>query len=329
MKDLDTIIRRNEAYFEEGLFGRVIAGCGEAIEAGSESPLLYRLRAKAYVAKAREDAGRAPADEEAYEKWAEAFSRGPGLRLALEDARRAAELDPSDPETYFGLGIILMDLRDWTGGIAALDKCLELSPDDAEARYWKAVARDEMGEPDSALAELDGLLAADGEHADSFHFRSQLRASALDWEGALADANRALELEPSDPAFQLQRGKVLAQMAERPEWAGRLEEAIEALSEAVRLAPDLAEAYDWRAYARLQAGDEAGELADLDALVRLEPDNPDAYRRRCECRQALGDRAGAALDWLYFCGLNPAAQLIPPADAAAKARAAFKKFGGN
>ena len=329
MKDLDTIIKRGEAYFEEGLFGRVIASCGEAIAAGQSSSQLYVLRAKAYVAKAREDAGRAPADKEAYERWAEAFSRGQGLRLALEDALRAVALDASNPEAYFGLGIILLDKRDWSGGIAALDKCLALTPDDVEARYWKAVAYDEMGDLRSALAELDALVAAAEDYADAWNFRSQLRASRLDLDGALADVTRALELEAEAPEFHLQRGKVLSQIAEKPEWADRAGEAVTALTEALRLAPGLPEAYEWRAYARLQAGDDRGELEDLDALIKLEPDNADAFRNRYECRTALGDRSGAALDWLYYCQLKPGASAGPLAEAARGAYSSFKKLHGN
>lgn len=329
MKDLDTIIKRGEAYFEEGLFGRVISSCGAAIAAGSQSSQLYCLRAKAYAAKAREDAGRAPAGDEAYEKWADAFSRGPALQLALDDALRAVALDAANPEAYFCLGIILLDRRDWAGGIAALDKCLQLDPEDNEAWYWKAVAYDEMGDAGAARAELDALLAADDSLADAWHFRSQLRAGELDFEGALADISRALELEPKEAEFHLQRGKLLSQMAEKPEWADRINDAVQALSEAVRLAPQLAEAYDWRAFARLQAGDDRGELADLDALLALEPANADAYRRRYECRLVCGDRDGAAMDWLYFCKLQPGAIMVPLAEASRAANNAFNKFRGN
>ncbi|MHB0995854.1 MAG: tetratricopeptide repeat protein [Elusimicrobiales bacterium] len=329
MKDLDTIIKRGEAYFEEGLFGQVISSCGEAIAAGGSSSQLYCLRAKAYAAKAREDAGRAPEDEEAYERWAEAYSRVPELRLALDDALRAVALDAANPEAYFSLGVILLDRRDWGGGIAALDKCLALAPDDHEARFWKAVAYDEMGDPASALAELDALLAFVNSYADAYHFRSQLRAAELDLEGALADATRALELDPDEPEFHLQLGKTLSQMAEKPEYADSIGEAVKALSEAVRLAPKLAEAYDWRAFARLQAGDDRGELADLDALIALEPANAGAYRRRYEGRLACGDRNGAALDWLFFCKFDPAAILVTLSEASRAAGTAFRKFRGN
>ncbi len=329
MKDLDTIIKRGEAYFEEGLFGRVIASCSEAIAAGQSSSQLYVLRAKAYVAKAREDAGRAPADEEAYERWADAFSRGPELQLALADALKAVALDPADPEAYFGLGIILMDRRDYSGGLAALDKCLKLAPEDVEARYWKAVAYDEMGDADSALAELDALVAAAEDYADAWNFRSQLRVTRLDLDGALADVTRALELEAEAPEFHLQKGKVLAQLAENPERGAAAEEAVAALTEALRLAPGLGEAYEWRAYARLQTGDVKGELADLDALIKLEPDNADAYRSRYECRVVRGDRPGAALDWLNFCRLKPNGVMEPLTEAARGAQTAFKKLHGN
>lgn len=329
MNDLETIIKRGEAYFEEGLYARAIANYTKAIAAGRASAQLYTLRAKAYAAKAYEEAGRAPFDDEAYERWAEAISRGPGLRLALEDSLLAVALDPTDADAYYGLGVVLMDGRDWAGAIAAFDKCLALLPDDAEAMYWKAAVYDELGDAPAALEVLDGLLAADPGLPGAYQLRSQLRTLQEDYDGALADASKAIELEPQASEHYLQRGKVLSYLAEKPEGAARLPEAIKDLSEALKLNPAFAEAYNWRSLAYLQAGEDKLELADLDALLALEPAHAEAYRRRYECRLSCGDRGGAALDWLYYCRLKPGAVLEPPAEAARSARSDFRKFSGN
>ncbi len=329
MKDLDTIIKRGEAYFDEGLYARAIASYTKAIAAGAGSSQLYTLRAKAYAAKAYEEAGREPFDDEAYGKWAESLGRGAGLALALEDSLRAVALDPANPDAYYGLGAILMDKRDWTGAIAAFDKCLALQPEDAEAMYWKAAAYDELGDVPAALEVLDGLLAAGAELPGAYHLRSQLRTLQEDYEGALADASRAVELEPEEPEYYLQRGKVLSYLGEKSGGAERLAEALKDLTEALRLDPSFAEAYNWRSLAYLQAGDDGRELADLDTLIALEPGHAEAYRRRYECRLVSGDRGGAALDWLYYCRLKPGAVSEPPAEAARAARSDFRKFSGN
>lgn len=329
MNDLNAIIKCGEAYFEEGLYARAIANYTKAIAAGGSSAQLYTLRAKAYAAKAYEEAGRAPFDEEAYERWAAAFSRGPGLRLALEDSLRAVTLDPSDADAYYGLGAILMDRREWTGAIAAFDKCLALLPDDAEAMYWKAAAYDELGDAPAALEVLDDLLAAYDGLSGAYQLRSQLLTLQEDYDGALADASMAIELEPKEPECYLQRGKVLFYLAGKPGGAARLAEAIKDISEALRLDPASAEAYNWRSLAYLQAGEDNLELADLDALLALEPGHAEGYRRRYECRLACGDRGGAALDWLYYCRLKPGAVSEPSAEAARSARSDFRKFSGN
>ncbi len=63
--------------------------------------------------------------------------------------------------------------------------------------------------------------------------------------------------------------------------AGEFHEAVECFSRAVRLRPDVAAGYRYRAYALLELGDRTRALNDLDHAVRLKPDDP----------QALADRA--------------------------------------
>ncbi len=329
MNDLDTIIKRGEAYFDEGLYARAIANYTRAIAAWADNSQLYTLRAKAYTAKAYEEAGRAPFDEDAYAKWAESLSRGGELGLALDDSLRAVALDPANADAYYGLGVILMDRRAWGGAIAAFDKCLVILPGDAEAMCWKAAIYDELGNVPAALEVLDGLLAAGAELPVAYHLRSQLRTLQEDYEGALTDASRAIELEPEGPEYYLQRAKVLSYLGEKPAGAEQLAKAVKDLSEALRLDPAFTEAYNWRSLAYLQAGDDRRELADLDALIALEPGHAEAYRRRYESRLASGDRGGAALDWLYYCQLEPGAVSEPPVEAAHVARSDFRKFSGN
>ena len=159
--------------------------------------------------------------------------------------------------------------------------------------------------------------------------RSQINTSRGNLDEALADISKALDLEPEAPEYYFERGKIFSYLAEKPEAAARLTEAIADFSEALRLDPKYAEAYNWRSLAYLQAGDDKGELKDLDALIALEPAHADAYRRRYECHQACGHRADAAGDWLYLCLLNPRAAADPITGAARSAQADFKKYSGN
>ena len=61
--------------------------------------------------------------------------------------------------------------------------------------------------------------------------------------------------------------------------AGDHREAIECFSRAIRLRPDVAAAYRYRAYAYLELGDRVRALNDLDAAIRLKPDDVAGLRR--------------------------------------------------
>ncbi|HEV3437511.1 MAG TPA: tetratricopeptide repeat protein [Gemmata sp.] len=61
---------------------------------------------------------------------------------------------------------------------------------------------------------------------------------------------------------------------------GDFREAIECFSRAIRLRPDVAAAYRFRAYAYLELGDRIRALNDLDQAIRLKPDDVQVYADR-------------------------------------------------
>jgi tetratricopeptide (TPR) repeat protein len=86
--------------------------------------------------------------------------------------------------------------------------------------------------------------------------------------------------------------------------AGRYDEAIHAYSEAIRLKPDYADAYNNRGLARYSRGDLAGALRDYNTAIRLAPDDADAYYNRALTREAKGNAAGAWADYQKYLDLG-------------------------
>jgi tetratricopeptide (TPR) repeat protein len=78
--------------------------------------------------------------------------------------------------------------------------------------------------------------------------------------------------------------------------AGNYRGAIAELSEAIRIAPDFALAYNARGYAWFLLRNHAAAIEDLTWAIRLNPNYANAYQTRGKAKQAAGDLSGAAAD---------------------------------
>jgi tetratricopeptide (TPR) repeat protein len=74
------------------------------------------------------------------------------------------------------------------------------------------------------------------------------------------------------------------------------QEAIEQLTEALKLNPSFALAYNARGYAHFRLKQYPQALADFDEAIRLTPSYLNAYVNRGAARRAAGDKAGADAD---------------------------------
>jgi hypothetical protein len=80
--------------------------------------------------------------------------------------------------------------------------------------------------------------------------------------------------------------------------AGQYREAIVELTEALRIAPDFALAFNARGFALVKLHDWAGAIKDLDKAILLNPNYKNAYHIRGIARRTIGDAAGAAADFM-------------------------------
>jgi len=163
----------------------------------------------------------------------------------------------------------------------------------AEARHL--VAAEEL----RAAHQVYGrVLAADGASAAAFRERGLVRASLDDVAGAIADLERAAELEPRSARVWHELGR---QRVRDGDATGGLADYDRALA----LDPDLTFALYDRAYCHLQLGQRERALQDYDRLIALEPDHAVAHHFRGVIRQGLGDLAGAVADYGRSLELDP------------------------
>jgi lipoprotein NlpI len=110
-----------------------------------------------------------------------------------------------------------------------------------------------------------------------------------DFEGAIADYNRAIELDPKYAAAYSNRGN--AKQAK-----GDLDGAIADCNRAIELDPKDAMAHKNRGVAKKSKGDLKGAIADYTRAIELDPKYSAAYFHRGIAKQAKGDLKGAIDD---------------------------------
>jgi len=133
-------------------------------------------------------------------------------------------------------------------------------------------------------------------------------ASGKNWEAAISDFSKAIELDPDAYAAYVNRGMVYASL-------GQLDRALADLNEALLIKPRLVEGLDARGYVHYRRKEFAAALSDLDRSIELDTEQPSAYHHRGLVHLAMGEVENGLKD------LDKALALKPGFPAAAYDRA--------
>src|SRR6185312_7992784 len=120
---------------------------------------------------------------------------------------------------------------------------------------WRGALLNRLGRYEEALADLDTAVRLDPSYTFSFNERFQAKRGLKDFEGAVADLNHAFARDP--------KYTWLGARASEADPARRAE-LLKSLDEAVAQAPRLAWVRAWRGFSRLQWGEPAAAIRDLD-----------------------------------------------------------------
>lgn len=185
------------------------------------------------------------------------------------------------------------------------------------ARHCGAVALIGLGKYGEAATRLE-TLANESVRADSV--RAEMLAQAGQAWMLLGNIQRAdaaqrgaLILSPGNPDILLDQAVLMAQVH-------HYQEAVDVLSQVLRVQPNRIEALTLRGSAFRYLDNLPGAEDDINTALKLDGDFPDALLERGILRRMKGDDAGAREDWLK------AIDLAPESAAADSARANLEKM---
>jgi tetratricopeptide (TPR) repeat protein len=178
------------------------------------------------------------------------------------------------------------------------DKGAKPNPKKAELYYAQALSKQKTGDWDGALADYTRAIELNPRYAEAYNNRGNIRSNEGDADGAIADFDRALEIDPQHTKSYNNRGSA-------KEKKGDLAGAIADYTRAIELDPQYAHAYFNRGTAESTKGDLDGAIADLTRAIELDPKDPDNYGARGIARKAKHDLEDAIADFDRAIKLNP------------------------
>ncbi|RTL38505.1 MAG: tetratricopeptide repeat protein [Candidatus Melainabacteria bacterium] len=325
--------RRGFAYCQLGNLKAGIADLSRSIELsqielnGWDSPFDYKNRAIAYRRLGNEKL--AEKDEQMSQIY-KAIERARGYRSriqlgpAVSIMNDAVKLRPDDKYLRYFRGIATMNdgkldtaIDDFTFVMKHDPGCLSVyyfrgdcysrihRMKDAIADYTKVLSKHPYVVAISDTAETGRCKGRELTYdeaivspADVYLLRAQQYNLLKQYDKALADFNKAIELSPSDARARMERANLYMEMKNIPM-------ALKDCNEIIAQQPKEIPFYELRAkiFEANKQPDRA--LADLSKIIALSKTDPPAYLRRGQLYDRLGDYSKAIADYSVATDLNP------------------------
>ena len=124
-----------------------------------------------------------------------------------------------------------------------------------------------------------------------FFNRAQDKFELADYEEAILDYNKALELSPTEICL------VYSMRGNAKRNSGDFDGAISDQNKALDFDPLYADGYFNRGSAKYKMGDFTGAIEDYTQVIKINPKDSDAFFNRANIKKEIGDMRGACEDW--------------------------------
>ena len=217
--------------------------------------------------------------------------RQPSTMEAALIERRALHYEPRQAMQFERLGYFVRDEATTDRGWCVFHRTTPLKSGWKFSNALKSASekarRYDYG---GAIADYDKAIEIDPENADLYFNRALFKDARADEEGALADYNKALEINPEHAGAYLSRGNVKRALGD---YKGTLAD----YNKAIEFNPSNALAYDNRGIIKRVLGDYKGALADHNKAIELNPQYADTYNNHGATKHELGDDKHARGDY--------------------------------
>lgn len=190
-------------------------------------------------------------------------------------------------------------IKVWNNSITLWSHELKQFPDDAPWVYGaRGIEYADLGNYQRAIKDFDRAIELDPEDAKTYCNRGLAYASLGNHRRAIEDYNKGIEVDSQYAQTYLNRGALYGQL-------GNYQKAIKDFGTAIELDPQFAQAYSNRGLAYQRLGRYQPAIEDFDKAIGLEPQNVKAYVRRGHTYAAKGEYEKAISDYEQVLKIDP------------------------
>ncbi|MBL0899446.1 MAG: tetratricopeptide repeat protein [Reyranella sp.] len=193
---------------------------------------------------------------------AKAVARAGDIRMAASLLEEAAGLDPSFSDALEAQGELLDAMGDSTGAMARYEQARQIRAGHRPGAPDRHFVWRRRGAVIAETIAYSSVLKSMRKHALPYVARGNSFLSGGQPARAVADYERALKLNPKDPAIRIVMGECLIAL-------GRHAEAVASMDAALAVRPRDAEALGGRAIARMALGQVAAANQDWELQLQL------------------------------------------------------------
>ncbi|MBP1737974.1 MAG: hypothetical protein H6Q48_267 [Deltaproteobacteria bacterium] len=194
------------------------------------------------------------------------------------------------------VGLVIALLVTGTFALKNVDTGFDFSPGPYVEEWSKNVEEKVKGLLEEASKGLR-IPGREGTDAKTHLLKGYRLHRQKNYKEALAELNKAIEIDPSNAEAYYWRGRTLVSM-------GRLDQGVDDFKTAVKFKPDYAEAYDNLGWLASKRGEVDEGIAYLTKSIELKPENAWAFYNRSRMFFSKGDVAGAMRDAEKACSLG-------------------------
>ena len=164
--------------------------------------------------------------------------------------------------------------------------------------YNSGVDKYEQGDYQGAIADYTKALEINPDDVKAYSNRGVAKRKLKDYQGAITDYNKVIDIDPQEATAYSNRGNIKGDLKD-------YQGAIADYDKAIKISPQYATAYYNRGVTKRKLKDAQGAIADYTKALEINPQYPDAHYNRGVAKGDLKDYQGAIADYDKAIKINP------------------------